>query len=88
MDAIAAVLYSEYWERDYLVGSMLKQIYTRYIQHFLTEDRQLSFSFSQLQLHRLLSHFSTHLFSHFVLVIDFPYNLYPLVQWVLTMFAH
>jgi hypothetical protein len=44
MDSIAATLFSEFYDRDHLVGSLLKQIYQKYLMNFVTEDRNLSFT--------------------------------------------
>ncbi len=44
MDSIAATLFSEFYDRDHLVGPLLKQIYQKYLMNFVTEDRNLSFA--------------------------------------------
>lgn len=56
LDSIAAVLYYEYFDMDYLVLPMLKQLYDRYILHFMMTDldKNLCFNYSSLLLKRLL----------------------------------
>ena len=87
MDSIAAVLYSEYYERDHLVLPMLRQIYNRYLRYFLDDQYILCFNYSSLLLKRLLNYFEPELQAHFY-HIDFTENLYPMVTWVMTLFAH
>jgi Rab-GTPase-TBC domain len=87
MDSIAAVLLSEYFNQDYLVIPILRQIYTRYIRYFLDEHQNLRFEYSSLVLKRLLNFYEPELQAHFY-SIDFTQNLYPLVSWVMTLFAH
>ena len=43
MDSIAATLFSEFYDRDHLVGPLLKQIYQKYLVKFVNEERQLTF---------------------------------------------
>ncbi|TNV85028.1 hypothetical protein FGO68_gene2242 [Halteria grandinella] len=87
IDSIAAVLYSEYYERDWLVVPMLRQIYNKYLRNFLDGEGNLCFKYSSLMVKRLLRYYDPELVEHFR-EIEFTANLYPLVNWIMTLFAH
>lgn len=83
------VLYIEYQDegKDYLILTMLKQIFINYLRHFIDkETNNLAFKYPCLVMKRLLAFYEPELYLHFK-EIEFSHDLY-LVCWVMTLFAH
>ncbi|CDW91124.1 tbc domain-containing protein kinase-like protein [Stylonychia lemnae] len=89
LDSIAVVLYTQYlnYSKEFYVISMLKQIFTNFLKHFLDkETNNLSFKYPCILIQRLLSYYEPELYLHFK-QIEFQHDMY-LVCWVMTLFAH